>query len=292
MKAGLARHIAACVLALTCSTGALAQSENLDGLSRIENRGDLLGWEAVGRVELPLGYCTGTLIASDLVLTAAHCIHDSETGEQVRPEFVRFRAGYGNGSDIAVRKVRKVAVPEGYEARSADRLRPDMIQKDVALLLLDDPISRVLAIPFSLHSDPSKGETVSVVSYGRGRDDTLSWQRECHVVDRFPGGLMSFDCNVTFGSSGAPVLARDGSRKRIISLVSAGGRNGDGPVGYGMYLPDVVADLRRQLRREVQQMPVTSGWRSISAGERRQVTDMRPAAPRNGNSTGAKFVRP
>ena len=31
-------------------------------------------WQAVGRIDTGPGFCTGTLIAADLVLTAAHCL--------------------------------------------------------------------------------------------------------------------------------------------------------------------------------------------------------------------------
>ena len=53
-----------------------------------------------------------------------------------------------------------------------------------------------------------RGELM-VASYGRGRNGVLSIQRECHVLD-FSQDIYAFDCNVTFGSSGAPVFAYDG----------------------------------------------------------------------------------
>ena len=37
-------------------------------------------WEAVGRLDIDgVGFCTGALIAPDIVLTAAHCLFDKES---------------------------------------------------------------------------------------------------------------------------------------------------------------------------------------------------------------------
>jgi protease YdgD len=40
--------------------------------------------------------------------------------------------------------------------------------------------------------------------------------------------ILAFDCDVTFGSSGAPVFRIDGSRIRIVSVVWAGHAREDG----------------------------------------------------------------
>lgn len=89
---------------------------------------------------------------------------------------------------------------------------------------------------------------------------------------------MAFDCNVTFGSSGAPVFAHSGSRGRIISLIS-GGTVADGrQLALGMALPEVVGQLKRALRAA----PVV----------RPKVTVRRLSVGENRSGTGAKFVKP
>ena len=149
----------------------------------------------------------------------------------------------------------------------------------MALVRLSSPVSASEAAPFRLHETPRAGDRVSVVSYGRGRSEALSRQAECNVTDRFRGGIMSFDCNVTYGSSGAPVFMRYGTRVRIVSLISGGTRLGESDVvSYGMELPAIVDTLKQQLRAGGSRPAASDGARRIQVGQR--------------NATGARFVRP
>ena len=242
------------------------------GLVRLTDRDDLLGWEAVGRVELGGGsYCTGVLIASDLVLTAAHCVYD-ERG-QLRPESaMRFRAGLAEGIAIAEREVARVAAHKGYDPGAA--FGAETIKYDAALLELVSPISTNLADPFILHQRVDHGQKVSVVSYGRGRDTALSWQRECSVLGK-NRDLIAFDCNVTYGSSGAPVFVREDGRGRILTLISGGGAR----AAYGMDLPPLVAQLKTDLRVMPRAKTPVGNVRRIKVGD-------------NNRASGAKFAKP
>lgn len=244
------------------------------GLTRLGDREDLLGWEAVGRIDIEgAGYCTGTLIAPDLVLTAAHCVHDSHTKERHDPRALLFRAGLRDGTAIAEREVTAVAVPEAYGAAKERTL--EQVQLDVALLRLAEPIFSSDADPFVLHSGQGVDGAVSVTSYGQGRSEALSRQRRCNIVAAVDG-LMAFDCDVTFGSSGAPVFARVGARGRILSVISGGGVIDGRTVAMGPALPQLVQELKAELRAAPGPLP--DRIRRL------------PGGARNG-STGAKFIR-
>ncbi|WP_069298780.1 trypsin-like serine peptidase [Neptunicoccus sediminis] len=233
-------------LALSCIFFLAPASLGASGLTPLTDRTDILGWEAVGRIDIGgKGYCTGVLIASDLVLTAAHCVFDSETSLLRDAGSFSFAAGYQDGQAIETRAVQQVVAHANYKAA----LGPitSNIRHDVALLKLAEPISTFTAAPFAIHSGIAPGNSVSVVSYGKGRDDVMSWQKQCDVLGR-GAGLIAFNCDVTFGSSGAPVFVKEGNRARIVSLVSSG-RNADGDVvAFGMDLPANIAHLKRTLR--------------------------------------------
>ena len=265
------RFLACLCVTVVIASSAAAQSS---GLRRLTDRDDLLGWEAVGRLEIGEGgFCTATLIAPDLVLTAAHCVVDGR--QKTDPSLLQFRAGLRDGVAVAERGIAAIAVPRQYR-RMPDGHIADVLF-DVALLRLSEPITSTQADPFVLHEGAVRGREISVTSYGQDRAEALSRQERCNIVaeDR---SLMAFDCQVTFGSSGAPVFVKHGDRGRILSIISRGKRRGEGVVSVGMRLPELVATLKSDLRQQAMAVP-GPGMRRVRIGDR--------AAP-----AGAKFVRP
>lgn len=232
-------------------------------------------WEAVGRLELAgRGFCTGALVAPDLVLTAAHCLYDRTTGERIDPARIEFKAGWRNGRAAAYRTVRRAVLHPDY-LFDAD-VTADRVRNDVALLELHHPIRNTRVTPFETDRRPRKGQRIGVVSYAKGRAEAPSLQQECNVMARQQGVLI-MSCDVDFGASGAPVFSFEGGRARIVSVVSAMAEVEGRKVSLGTQLLAPLDTLRTALEAG-QGVFQDAAPKTFTSGTRRD--------------TGAKFARP
>lgn len=197
-------------------------------------------WAAVGRLNVAgAGQCTATLIAPDLVLTAAHCLVHRVTGAVFRAEGLHFLAGWRMGDFAAHLRGAAVALGDGAAG----------IERDLALIRLREPAPGTLAPLPAARRAVRAGERVSVLGYGRDRAEALSMQADCTVTGR-AGAVLITDCEAVEGVSGAPVLRVGPEGAEVVGVVSA--RTGTRASGPGEALAVAVERLLPALRAELE----------------------------------------
>ncbi len=180
-------------------------------------------WRAVGRVNVA-GFnhrtiCSGTLVAPDRVVTAAHCVSGAD-GRPVPLHDLHFVAGWHLGTHAGHAQAAAVHLHPRWRG-----LGQSHVASDVAVIRLE----AALAVPPLPAAASAGGRGLrAVLGYQFGRPNALSGRTDCAVV-KVRRGHMQLACAAAAGSSGGPVLERRGDGWRVVGVVSGGTPPGAAP---------------------------------------------------------------
>lgn len=180
-------------------------------------------WSVIGRIDIEgVGECTATLIAPNVLVTAAHCIHDDEGQTLYEGEFQ---------TGMTLRK-------GGYRAQIVDFWISDdwdserfentqrIDGQDWALLKLDTALGDELGFVTPLALVEARGRrqarrvTLSQAGYSWDTGTNLTGHQGCGIERIHRRNTLAHNCDTTRGDSGSPFMIEEDGQWFVIATDS------------------------------------------------------------------------
>jgi protease YdgD len=163
--------------------------------------------------------CSGTLIASDLVLTAGHCVLLPDGSGPLPAGGIVFTTGAYPAHEGARFAATDVVVHPLYIGAGEEAAAMEWLPHDAALIRLAQPVPAEVAGPIEVVGPEADVEETFLASYRGGRGQRAR-ERRCPVLQEWPE-MVALTCDVRPGESGSPVIVSRDGRLGLYGIVSA-----------------------------------------------------------------------
>lgn len=173
-------------------------------------------WSVIGRLIGENGECTATLIADDILVSAAHCIEMEDGRTEAHVEFLT-GAGLRHGP-LSANVVSYFISPQHFSDIKHDAAG----RSDWLLLKIDKPLGRALGFVPSQPINDSSAFDWDIRQGGFGWDTggILAGHLGCSILALNDDNTIQHDCDTTNGDSGSPLMAFVDGRYSVTAVIS------------------------------------------------------------------------